>query len=116
MISAYNGVELEALRSDFLKYIASEYGFTQIPDHETQAGEYYIDCVSVFPRTQGKGIGKKLINALIKQAAGTGWDRVGLLVSKENPDAERLYSGLGFQTVNERKFMGGDYFHMQYAI
>jgi ribosomal protein S18 acetylase RimI-like enzyme len=116
MISAYNGAELEALRSDFLKYIASEYGFTQIPDHETQAGEYYIDCVSVFPRTQGKGIGKKLINALIKQAAGTGWDRVGLLVSKENPDAERLYSGLGFQTVNERKFMGGDYFHMQYAI
>lgn len=113
MISAYDGADLELLRAPFLAYIASAYNFTQIPDPETQAGEYYIDCISVSPEKQGKGIGKILIRALLEHAARTGHDPVGLLVSKENPMAEKLYSGMGFQTVSEREFMGGNYLHMQ---
>ena len=113
MISAYNGADLELLRAPFLTYIRREYGFDQDPEEETQAGEYYIDCVSVYPRKQGKGVGKELIKALLEHAARINHGIVGLLVSKENPKAEKLYEALGFQTVNEREFMGGSYLHMQ---
>ncbi|SMC86691.1 GNAT family N-acetyltransferase [Pedobacter africanus] len=116
MISAYDGARLELLRAPFLEHISGTYGFTEIPEQETQEGEYYIDCVSVSPGTQGKGIGRELIKALLEHAAKTGHKKVGLLVSKENPRAEKLYSGLGFLTVKERGFMGGDYFHMQCAV
>lgn len=116
MISAYDGAKLEALRNPFLKYVALEYDFIEVPENETQAGEYYIDCVSVLPRTQGQGIGKELIKALLKHAGRAGYKKVGLLVSKGNTRAEKLYASLGFQIVNEREFMGNDYFHMQYTV
>lgn len=113
MIGAYDGAELELLRAPFLTHIRGEFGFTQNPEDETQAGEYYIDCVSVSPRKQGKGIGKELIRSLLEHAARKNHNIVGLLVSKENPKAEKLYKALGFQTVNEKEFMGGSYLHMQ---
>ncbi|MBB5437513.1 ribosomal protein S18 acetylase RimI-like enzyme [Pedobacter sp. AK017] len=114
MISAYDGADLELLRAPFLAYISHKYGFPEHIEHETQAGEYYIDCVSVAPGKQGKGIGKELIRALIAHALSINKPLVGLLVSKENPKAEKLYASLGFQTVNEKEFMGGNYLHMQY--
>jgi ribosomal-protein-alanine N-acetyltransferase len=111
MISAYDGAQLHALREPFLDYLKSTSGFTLEPEDETQEGEYYIDCLSVFPNQQGKGIGKMLIKALLKKV-GAGIT-VGLLVSKNNPKAEKLYSSLGFKIVGDKEFMGDSYFHMQ---
>lgn len=116
VISGYDGADLNLLRAPFLKYIASTCGFKGKPEDETQPGEYYIDCISVAADKQGQGIGKKLTNSLIEQLKTTKHTRVGLLVSKDNPNAERLYTKLGFQMVNERQFMGGTYYHMQYMI
>ncbi|WP_316811628.1 GNAT family N-acetyltransferase [Pedobacter heparinus] len=113
MISAYDGADLESLRAPFLAHIKAVYGFSRNLDNETQAGEYYIDCVSVSPGKQGQGIGKVLIRALLKHAAVIDQPVVGLLVSKENPKAEKLYASLGFQTLRKREFMGADYLHMQ---
>lgn len=113
MINAYDGADLEILRAPFLDYIQETYGFKQDLDAETEAGEYYIDCISVAPGKQGKGIGKELIKAMIDYAVAHSHHTIGLLVSKENPKAEKLYTSLGFKVVKERDFIGGRYFHMQ---
>ncbi|WP_316788964.1 GNAT family N-acetyltransferase [Pedobacter frigoris] len=116
IICGYDGADLESLRKPFLDYIRTESGIVLDPEFETQAGEYYIDSLSVAPDQQGKGIAKKLIIALIGKARSLGHKNVGLLVNVHNPKAKKLYLNLGFVVVNERKFMGGDYFHMQYLV
>lgn len=113
MISAYNGSALERLRKPFLDHLYKAYGFKDHPEDETGPGEYYIDCVSVSPYQQGRGIGKELITAMVKYAAGHQQHVTGLLVNKENAKAAKLYTSLGFNLVKEKDFMGGKYFHMQ---
>ena len=114
MICAYDGGRLERLRKPFLDHLNEAYGFKYHPEDETGQGEYYIDCLSVSPFKQGRGIGKELITAMVKYAAGQHQQITGLLVNKENPKAAKLYTSLGFNIVKEKDFMGGKYFHMQY--
>ncbi|MEQ7801401.1 N-acetyltransferase [Pedobacter sp. ASV1-7] len=114
MINAYDGVDLHTLRAPFLDYLNKNYGIKHNPDDETEPGEYYLDCVSVASDRQGQGIGKKLIQAMIDYAQQRKYYITGLLVSKDNPKAEKLYSSLGFKVVKEKDFMGGKYFHMQH--
>nr|WP_121272425.1 GNAT family N-acetyltransferase [Pedobacter schmidteae] len=115
MISAYNGADLKALRAPFLAYVAATFGFNETPADETEEGEYYLDCISVAPGNQGKGIGQALIKAMVGYAAEHHYPRLGLLVSKENPKAKKLYTNLGFKVVKDKHFMGGEYFHMQHC-
>ncbi|GAA4314651.1 N-acetyltransferase [Mucilaginibacter gynuensis] len=111
IINGYNGADLEVLRAPFLQHIRSVYGFSVQPENETEAGEFYIDCLSVDPNQQGKGIGKQLIAALVQQHQNL---PIGLLVSHDNPLAEKLYTGLGFKVVGQKPLLGGMYKHMQY--
>lgn len=116
MIIGYDGAKLAALRGPFLQYIKATYGFEQPVEDETQPGEYYIDCLSVFPGHQGKGIGKKLIKAFAEYAADKGYFTTGLLVSKNNPKAKSMYTSLGFTVVDERLFVGDMYERLQYRF
>jgi ribosomal protein S18 acetylase RimI-like enzyme len=113
MIMAYDGAELDKLRKPFLDYTRAELGFTGQPEDETQPGEYYIDCLSVSPDHQGKGIAKKLIKALFEHAAQLGHQTVGLLVSKGNDKAKKLYTDLGFEEKGEKALLGGYHYHLQ---
>lgn len=114
-IIAYDGAELIQLRSSFLDYLAQHHQFNDIhPEAETEAGEFYIDTLSVYPKAQGLGIGKSLIKQAILFAQNNGFHQIGLLVEKENLSAKRLYSSLNFSIVEEKKFMGDQYFHMVY--
>ncbi|MCO5934136.1 GNAT family N-acetyltransferase [Mucilaginibacter sp. RB4R14] len=116
MIIAYDGAKINELRKPFLDYTRSQLGFTGTPEDETQPGEYYIDCLAVNPDKQGKGIAKKLITALFNRAAELGHDTVGLLVSKGNDKAKRLYIDLGFEEQGEKQLLGGLHYHLQYKI
>jgi ribosomal protein S18 acetylase RimI-like enzyme len=110
-ITGYDGGRLHELRQPVLdKLREAEPDFT--PSDETGPGEYYIDCVNVHPGHQGKGIGKKLINAFCEYAGTLGYARVGLIVDVINPAARRLYENLGFRIIGEKDFMGHHYFHM----
>ncbi|MCD0490056.1 GNAT family N-acetyltransferase [Pedobacter sp. MC2016-14] len=113
-ITAYDGADLEVLRSPFLAYVKANGASVFSPETETQAGEYYIDCLGVSAEKQGQGIGKKLILGLIEKARTLGHHKVGLIVSKDNPQAEKLYARLGFDVVDKKQFMGEEYLHMQY--
>ncbi len=115
-ITAYDGANLEILRAPFLAYIRSTYGLILQPEAETQSGEYYIDCIGVSAERQGKGIGKKLIHALIEKAGTLNHPKVGLIVHQDNPQAEKLYANLGFNIVNKKYFMQEEYVHMQYDV
>lgn len=110
-INGYDGALLRVLRQPVLDKLR-EADPTFDPNDETEPGEYYIDCVNVHPDHQGKGIGKKLINALCEHAGALGHARVGLIVDRVNPAAKRLYEKLNFQVAGEKDFMGHRYFHM----
>jgi ribosomal protein S18 acetylase RimI-like enzyme len=116
MIIAYNGAELDKLRKPFLDYTRLQLGFTGQPEDETQSGEFYIDCLSVSPQHQGKSIAKNLIKALFERAAQFGHQTVGLLVSKGNDKAKKLYTTLGFEVKGEKELLGGFHYHLQYRV
>ncbi|RWY47993.1 GNAT family N-acetyltransferase [Mucilaginibacter gilvus] len=116
MILAYDGGQLDALRIPFLTYTRTQLGFTGTIEDETQSSEFYIDCLGVFPQYQGKGIAKKLIKALFIRAAELGHQTVGLLVSKGNDKAQKLYTGLGFEIVGEQALLGGIHYHLQFIL
>lgn len=116
-LSAYDGAMLSDLRAPFLQYIKDEFQISNFhPEDETQAGEFYIDTISVSPKFQGMGIGSKLMEACIEKAKYLNHKKVGLLVDCENPKAKKLYTRLGFVTVNMKEFIGGRYEHMQFTI
>ncbi|MCF2500307.1 GNAT family N-acetyltransferase [Dyadobacter chenhuakuii] len=110
-IVGYDGARLHELRAPVLKVLrASDPDFS--PGDETEAGEYYVDCVNVDPAHQGKGIGKKLLNAFCELAAAKQFNRVGLIVDKVNPNARTIYEKIGFQVAGEKDFLGHTYDHM----
>lgn len=116
-INAYDGGKLLSLRKPFFRELKEKYRIANFnPEPETQAGEFYLDTISVHPKAQGKGIGKALIDAGINWAERSGHGKVGLLVDIENHKALKLYEKMGFMILNEKRFMGGLYHHMVYTI
>lgn len=113
MIMAYDGAMLDELCSPFLQYTTTQLGFTGQPEDETQPGEYYIDCLAVNPGHQGKGIAKKLLSALFDRAAQLNHQTIGLLVSKGNDKAKKLYTDLGFEVKGDKALLGGVHEHLQ---
>jgi ribosomal protein S18 acetylase RimI-like enzyme len=116
-INAYDGGKLLELRKAFLNYVVEHYKASDVnQDTETEAGEFYLDSISVHPSAQGKGIGKQLIRAGIDWAKKLGHHTVGLLVEQNNENALRLYQKTGFVIQNEKQFLGGLYHHMVFKI
>ncbi len=111
-ITGYGGEKLHQLRQPFLEYLLQNFGFSQTPEDETEPGEFYLDTVSVLPNHQGKGIGRRLIEAMIEHAKEKGFDKVGLLVDIENPLAKKLYEQIGFKVIKTKNLMGGKYEHL----
>ncbi|WP_131536977.1 GNAT family N-acetyltransferase [Pedobacter nototheniae] len=112
-INAYDGAKIFDLRTPFLKYLEENKGLKNFnPEPETEAGEFYLDTISVSEKMQGKGIGKLLIKAGLDWAVKLGHKKTALLVDKENEGALRLYLKMGFKIENEKQFIGGQYYHM----
>ena len=107
-IIAYDGAQLHALRAPVLKQIQEHYGIEIVLEDETTDGELYIDTLSVLPTAQGQGIGSKLIQHLKNVTT----QPLGLLVDVQNPEAERLYTRLGFEYANHQELAGGVYKHL----
>jgi len=116
-LNAYDGGQLIELRKNFTDYLQAHHDLKDFhPAEETEAGEFYLDTISVAPSAQGRGIGKQLIDAGIKWAKKMGHKKIGLLVEVENEKALRLYQSKGFTIQNKKEFMGGLYFHMIFRI
>jgi ribosomal protein S18 acetylase RimI-like enzyme len=111
----YDGARLKELREPVARKIESMFNRNFHPEDETQAGEYYIDCVGVNPDQQGKGIGSKIFHFLINEYAHKRNETLGLLVDKDNPNAKKLYLKLGFEVVGEKTLAGKKMEHLQYT-
>jgi ribosomal protein S18 acetylase RimI-like enzyme len=72
-------------------------------DVEYRPGEIYLGRIEILPDYQGRGIGSRLINALLDEAAQKGQDLV-LEVLTVNHRAYALYQRLGLREVGR----GGD--------
>lgn len=116
-ITFYDGQLLSKYRKPFLEYIAENYNVKDLViEDETGSEEIYIDTVSVSPKYQGKGIGKKLIAAAIAQSKLDKHKKIGLLVDFKNPSAKKLYSALGFKSVGKKQLGNNVYEHLQLEL
>lgn len=112
-INIYNGADLEQLRIPIIQYVKTHFNIDFNPEKETQHGEYYIDSFGVSPDQQGKGIGTKMLQYIIKAYTIENQQTLGLLVDEENPEAEKLYLKLGFEFVGHKVFVGKKMKHLQ---
>jgi ribosomal protein S18 acetylase RimI-like enzyme len=110
----YDGAFVQALRAPVARAIQSMFNRDFNPENETEAGEYYIDCIGVSPHHQGKGLGSKLFHFLIDEYVNKRNGTLGLLVDKANPNAKKLYLKLGFEVVGEKTLAGKCMEHLQY--
>lgn len=112
-VVGYDGGELQRLREGTFSIIRKRAGFTPSISDETEAGEYYLDSVAVLPHFRGLGVAHSLIEAFCERAHSEGHNRVGLIVDEENPQAQRLYTSLGFVRIGTRDFFGHKMWHLQ---
>ena len=111
-VVGYDGAQLHRLRRRFLEAALSDWGmdYTDMDD-ETQAGEFYIDSLAVMPRYRRQGIATALLRHITRHAHTLGLP-AALLVDKGNPNAERLYTSLGFEYRNDATWGGHDMKHL----
>jgi ribosomal protein S18 acetylase RimI-like enzyme len=76
----------------------------------TEADEFYIDNVAVFPEHRGRGIARRLIVSAETAARGNGFPAVSLIVDERNLAARGLYEKLGY-TISGRAVVRGESFH-----
>ncbi len=66
-------------------------------------GECYVDNIAVFPECRGRGLGRRLTEALIQKGREGNGIFITLEVRPSNEPAVKLYDSLGFQPVGRRK-------------
>ena len=115
--TSYDGAHLHQLRTAFVQGCLARFNrdFGNMDD-ETAAGELYVDSLAVDAHYRGKGIAKSLLKATIEKAKQLQLPAVGLLVDKGNPKAERLYTSVGFQYVDDNQWGGHAMRHLQYVL
>ena len=114
VLIAYDGAMLSPLREALFNEIErmNLVSVTGLGD-ETEPGEYYIDSLTVFEEFRCKGVATNLINRVVEEARKRNIQKVGLLVDKENPNAAKLYTKLGFKYVKDKMFLGHEMEHLQ---
>jgi len=66
-------------------------------------GEAHILNICIDPDYQGKGLGRHLLNYLVKQSNQTDVDMILLEVRRSNENAQQLYLSEGFHELGIRK-------------
>ena len=112
-INIYDGADLELLRAPIAEYIKKHFNIDFNPEKETQQGEYYINSFGVNPDQQGKGIGTKILQHIIKIYTVENQYTLGLLLDEGNPSAEKLYLKLGFEFAGRKELVGKKMKHLQ---
>lgn len=77
-------------------YTAGEPGFGFVDEGTPEL------TIGVVPSRRGKGIGSRLLDALLERARGDGHAQLSLSVEWKNP-AVHLYESRGFRTVREEE-------------
>ena len=73
---------------------------------EPRKTELYLANFGVSPELRGTGIGSRMVQTQIEAAKENGYQSFSLDVADTNPKAEALYSRLGLEIVDFKKFSG----------
>lgn len=111
-VTGYDGARLQALRAPLLAAQAARLQRELVLEDETEAGEWYVDSLSVDASARRQGLGRKMLEAFAQYAAAQGGTRLGLLVDVNKKDAARLYARIGFVAQGQKMLTGGVYQHM----
>ena len=111
---SYDGARLHELRKAFISGAKEAFGqdFTGISD-ETEKGELYIDSLAVDEPFRKRGIATALLKATLEKGKALQLPAVGLLVDTGNPQAEKLYTAMGFKFVGKNQWGGHPMKHLQ---
>ena len=71
-------------------------GFVEL---DMKGGEAFMNAVGVLEGQRGKGHGSELVEYISQFARGQGFEKIGLLVKRDNEQAKKLYSRTGFRFV-----------------
>jgi ribosomal protein S18 acetylase RimI-like enzyme len=109
----YDGAKARDLDAPLERAAAQKSGdATYCIPTEAEASEFYLDTLSVRSSCQGRGWGRKLIEAACDRGRRLGHRHLALLVDIDNAMAKRLYERLGFRADYRRWIAGHEYFHM----
>lgn len=109
-ICAYDGADYQRLKQPVADTFGHDSGFAMLM--ETEEGEFYLDSVGVLPEYRGQGTASRLIEAQCERAASLGHKIAGLIVDEDKPQAEALYTRLGFIYIDDKDFFGHRMKHM----
>lgn len=112
-IVGYDGDDLQSLREGTFAIVRQHTGRVPNIANETEGGEYYLDSVGVLPEFRGLNVGRTLVREFCNKVFATQHNCVGLIVDSNNPQAEKLYTSLGFERVGTRLFFGHQMWHLQ---
>ena len=97
------GIFRDCLRADYPAWVLEEGGvIIGYVLMSVAAGEAHILNVCVAPEHQGRGLGRKLVRAIMHVARGRGAQRVFLEVRPSNVGAIALYHDEGFNEIGRR--------------
>ncbi|WP_159887914.1 GNAT family N-acetyltransferase [Paenibacillus puerhi] len=109
----YPGRDASRMDRHLSELIARRYpGELMVFDREAEEDELYVDSLCVFPEFRGQGIGTRLLEALIREAEASEWNKLSLNVERTNVNARRLYERMGFRVRGETTIAGHLYDHM----
>ena len=97
------GIFRDCLRSDYPAWVLEEGGLiVGYVLMSVAAGEAHILNVCIAPEHQGRGLGRKLVRAILHVARGRAAERVFLEVRPSNVGAIALYHDEGFNEIGRR--------------
>jgi len=73
------------------------------------AESFYINMVATYPRFRGQGIASALMAEADRLAIAARCDLISIAAFASNPEALKLYQGLGYETVEQRAVIACDY-------
>ena len=72
-------------------------------------GNWLIDSLAVYPSSQGRGIGRRLLKDSLGRARGQGLSTSSLVVEDSNHAARALYQSFGYEVVANRPYLEFEY-------
>jgi diamine N-acetyltransferase len=84
-----------------------QFGNVDIPEVQVRQGDQELHRIYVDKELQGRGLGRRLMNAALEHPRLADASRIFLQVWERNEPAIRLYESLGFRTVGTTTFTLG---------
>ena len=91
-------------------------GYTSLIPNYKNKNQLYIDKIYISPETQGRGIGKKVIDEIENKAKVLGLTSIGLNVNRAN-QAINFYQKVGFEIIETvDNHIGNGYFMNDFVM